>query len=349
MKFRLLQWLCCPACRTGELALEARRTRDRPITRGHFEEAEGVPEGVDLARGVETEVLEGSLRCPSCGARYPIAEGIPRMFPDGGSQGPESAHRWTTFDDAHPEWEQSFLDYAAPLRPDDFLGKLVLDAGCGYGRHAFYAARYGAEVVALDSSADAVASCAANTRQATRVHVVQGDLHRMPLRDHLFDIVYCFGVLHHLDDPDPVFRALGSRLRSGGRLLLWVYGTRQGVTLTVSDALRGVTAGLDPEELHRVSQVIAGGLRLFSHTPYAFLNRAPVAREVVRRLPVHDHYKWPFDVVVADIYDRLRIPVKHWFRGEQLEIMLTEAGYADVRVTRRVRNTESFRASGVRR
>ncbi|MFZ9888859.1 MAG: methyltransferase domain-containing protein, partial [Myxococcota bacterium] len=34
----------------------------------------------------------------------------------------------------------------------------MLDAGCGFGRHAFYAARWGAEVLAIDSSAEAVAS-----------------------------------------------------------------------------------------------------------------------------------------------------------------------------------------------
>lgn len=349
MKYRLLQWLSCPSCRSSDLAMDAQKTRARRITRGHFEATEGQPPGIDLDAGTETEVMDGALHCKGCGATYRIEDGIPRMLPRGYEGGPESAHRWTTFDHAHPQWEESFLDYAAPLVAKDFLGRFLLDAGCGYGRHAYFASRFGAEVVAIDSSADAVASCAANTDGSTRVHVVQGDLYRMPFKDELFDMVYCFGVLHHLDEPMEVFKGVGATLRSGGRLLLWVYGPRQGATLTLSDALRGVTTGLKPDELHRVSQVIAGGLRLFSHTPYAFLSKVPIAHEVVSHLPVHDHYRWPFEVVVADVYDRLRIPVKHWFRGEQLEIMMTEAGYADVQVTRRVRNTESFRVTGVRR
>ena len=56
-----------------------------------------------------------------------------------------------------------------------------------------------------------------------------------------------------------------------------------------------------------------------------------------------------FDVVVADIYDRLRIPVRRWFTREQLDSMLGNAGYADVQVSRRVRNNETFRATGVKR
>ena len=35
-------------------------------------------------------------------------------------------------------------------------GDLVLDLGCGFGRHAFEAARRGAAVVALDAGADEV-------------------------------------------------------------------------------------------------------------------------------------------------------------------------------------------------
>jgi len=42
------------------------------------------------------------------------------------------------------------------LRPGDRL----LDLGCGFGRHAFEAARRGAKVVALDAGDDEVAGCA---------------------------------------------------------------------------------------------------------------------------------------------------------------------------------------------
>ena len=79
------------------------------------------------------------------------------------------------------------------------------------------------------------------------------------------------------------------------------------------------------------------------------MGRAPLASAVVRPLPAHDPHQLPFDVVVADVYDRLRIPVRHWFTGEEVERWLTESGYADVHVARRVRNNETFRAIGTRR
>jgi hypothetical protein len=70
---------------------------------------------------------------------------------------------------------------------------------------------------------------------------------------------------------------------------------------------------------------------------------------VVSHLPVHEHHQWPYDVVVADVYDRLRIPVKRWFNREKVEQMYMTEGYTDVSVVRRVRNNETFQAMGRRR
>ena len=46
----------------------------------------------------------------------------------------------------------------------------------------------------------------------------------------------------------------------------------------------------------------------------------------------------------------MRVTVRdRYFTGEELEVWYADAGYADIRVSRRVRNSESFRATGVRR
>ena len=349
MRYRLLQWLACPACGEEDLRLETQKVDNDSTFTGSWTSDEGQDRGLDLDEKRVVEILEGALHCPDCGAIYPIRDGIPRMLPAGYAGAQASGHRWTTFDGSLPEYEENFLDMTHPLKPHDFLGKVVLDAGCGFGRHAFFAARYGAEVVALDNSDEAVASARRNTSGSQRVHVVQGDVQRPPFRPSAFDLVYSFGVLHHLAEPRQAFSALSELVRSGGRLQLWVYGPRAGTAAIASGALRGAAANMNDETLHRFSAGIARALRLFSHTPYRFLGGLPVVGSVVSHLPTHDHHKWPFEVVVADIYDRLRIPVLSVFPGEKLEIWLTEAGYADVRVSRRVRNSESFRAIGTKR
>lgn len=346
MKMRLLDWLACASCGEGSLDVTVTSQEERAAWTGHWEPGEVVP---GARHGKVTEVMSGSLRCRDCGATFPIVDGIPRMLPSGVEGGPSTGHRWTKFDQAVPQHEAFFLDLASPLKPDDFMGKLVLDAGAGFGRHAFFAARYGAEVVALDSSADAVASAAHNLDGNVRAHVVQGDIDHPPFKRGLFDLVYSFGVLHHVPDAKATFASLHQLVRPNGRLSVWVYGPRQGSLRLVTGALRGATREMKPEQLHRFSQALAAGIRVFSHTPHRFLGKAPVVGTVVNHLPLHDHSQWPFDVVVADVYDRLRVPVTRYLTGEELETWFAEAGYADVRVTRRVKNTESFRGTGVRR
>lgn len=349
MRYRLLRLLACPVCRDENLVLHTTRTRNTSTWTGAWREDERGAPGLSLGEYAHTDILEGSLSCSGCGRVYPIVDGVPRMVPEERDHGPISGHRWTTFEGTEPEYEENFKDMAHPLQPADFLGKVVLDAGCGFGRHAFYAARYGAEVVAMDWAPEAVASAQANCERLNHVHVIQGDLRQPPFKAQAFDLVMCYGVLHHLQDPLHAFRALGELVHPSGRVSIWVYGPRAGTTAAVAGALRGAANTMDDERLYGLSRAIASGLRLFSHTPYRLMRRLPVAGSIVTHLPAHDHHKWPFPVVVADIYDRLRVPVTGTFTGEELERWFADEGYADIRVTRRVRNSESFRGTGVRR
>ena len=345
MKYGLLEWLVCPACRASDLRLETRRTSANRTWAGQLDE--GTP-GYDPSTGELVEVEEGSLTCPECGQVYPIVDGVPRMALEDKVLTP-SAHIHTVFDASAPEWEKAFLDYASPLTPDDFLGRLCLDVGCGFGRGAFFAARYGAEVVALDLDPEIIATCRHNTREHLRVHPVQGDAACMPFRAGSFELVYAYGLLHHLEDPMAVFHQCSRMVSPGGRFSLWVYGPRQGTTAAISALLRGMVRDMPSEELLNVSKLIASVLRIGSHTPYRLFRHLPAARSVVSHLPLHEHHRWSHDVVVADIYDRLRIPVTRTFTREELEARFGAEGYLDVRTSRRVGNNESYRATGVRR
>lgn len=349
MQHRLLQWLACPACENDDLVLETTKTATEHSFPSSWEEGEQDLPGISEDGTERTEILEGALHCSECARVYLIQGGIPRMVLDGTDPTPASGHRWTRFDGTIPEYEDNFKDMSHPLEPESYLGKLVLDAGCGFGRHAFFAARYGAEVIAMDVAADAVASARENTQHLQRVHVIQGDVHRPPLRRAAMDLVYSFGVLHHLPEPKAAFKSLSTLVRPGGQLQVWAYGPRAGSAAVVSGALRGAAANMDDDNLHRLSSGLATTLRLFSHTPYRFMRHIPGGRSVVSHLPAHDHHKWPFEVVVADIYDRLRIPVLHTIPGEDLETWFVDQGFLDIKVTRRVRNSESFRGIGTRR
>ena len=109
------------------------------------------------------------------------------------------------------------------LRPGD----LFLDAGAGFGRHAFEAARQGATVYALDYAADEVVGTratfggmlAANEIPPTSFGgVLRGDATRLPFADGTFDCVVTSEVLEHIQNDVAVIAELHRVLKPGGRL-----------------------------------------------------------------------------------------------------------------------------------
>ncbi len=114
------------------------------------------------------------------------------------------------------------------LRPGD----AVLDLGCGFGRHAFEAARRGASVVALDAGraevdgvlATFVAMAEAGELVAGSAHaaVVQGDALALPFPDGAFDRVICSEVLEHIPDDRAAMAELARVLRPGGTMAITV-------------------------------------------------------------------------------------------------------------------------------
>ena len=111
-------------------------------------------------------------------------------------------------------------------------GDKVLDLGCGFGRHAFEAARRGASVVALDAGADEVNGVAAMfiamveagelAEGSVHANVVQGDALHLPFPDGAFDRVICSEVLEHIPDDLSAMSELARVLRPGGTMAITV-------------------------------------------------------------------------------------------------------------------------------
>ncbi len=111
-------------------------------------------------------------------------------------------------------------------------GDRLLDLGCGFGRHAYQAARLGAEVVAYDAGADevrnvldtfgAMSVAGEFDSEKARVGAVQGDALRLPFPDGSFDRVIASEVLEHIPDDETAMAELTRVLRPGGSMAVTV-------------------------------------------------------------------------------------------------------------------------------
>lgn len=155
MKRRLLEYLACRPC--------------------------GRPFALTVQREEDSEIIEGALTCSGCCDNFRIQRGIPRFVPAELSEEKRATaaafgYEWTHYSELNEQYRAEFLDWIYPLEPEAFRDRVVLDAGCGKGRHAWLSAEFGArDVVGIDLS-DAVEAAYQNTRQLPNVHILQADI-----------------------------------------------------------------------------------------------------------------------------------------------------------------------------
>jgi len=143
--------------------------------------------------------------------------------------------------------------YRLSMLPEDFTGMSVLDVGAFDGFYAFLAERRGAErVVAVDNEQyrlwvasrwgveleGAEGFRAIHRLLGSAVEYRRMDAFDLDRLEERFDLVYCCGILHRVENPLGLLRVLRGRTASGGTVLVETYGVRaearDGPTIRVS-------------------------------------------------------------------------------------------------------------------
>src|SRR5229473_2010288 len=210
---------------------------------------------LSCASKLESDQAAGFL-CPACKRVYPNLQGIAR-FVDAQHYAASFGFQWHRYQktqldhDELRESERHFLAKTA-LRPEDLKGKLVLDVGCGMGRFAEVATRWGARVVGVDLSASA--EVAARNLADRDFVAFQADVFSLPFAPESFDLIYTLGVLHHTPDCEKAVKVLPRFLKPGGTLAVWLY-SGYNKWYRFSDFWRKYTHRMRPQTLHSVLKV----------------------------------------------------------------------------------------------
>jgi SAM-dependent methyltransferase len=217
-----------------------------------------------------------------------VAGGVPRLA--GESYVASFGRQWNRYDVARDEEDEAVFRVKTGIDPHNLRGQLVLDAGCGGGRYARLAGRFGARVVGVDLS-DAVEKAAALCADLPEVLIVQGDLLDLPLAEGRFDAVFSIGVLHHSPDPRRAFAQVAARVRPGGRLAVWLYRKNTAPQEWLNAGLRAVTTRLPAPALEKIGAGLGvlGGIPVLNRT----LNKvANFSNHPDWTLRVCDNFDW---------------------------------------------------------
>ncbi len=106
-------------------------------------------------------------------------------------------------------------------------GDLLLDAGCGEGRHCFGALERGARVVGLDLDLGSLKKASGPLRVVAKTKgssggMLQGDAFKLPFRDATFDKIICAEVMEHVHDYPAAARELARVAKPGGRIAVTI-------------------------------------------------------------------------------------------------------------------------------
>jgi SAM-dependent methyltransferase/uncharacterized protein YbaR (Trm112 family) len=306
MKSSLVERLICPDC-AGDISLSE-----------------------DLVQEEKTgEIQSGTLSCMACGLSFPIENGIPRFVRSEWSgttdihTGARFGDSWQHYSRLHEKYTKQFFDWMAPVNQEFARGKVILDAGCGKGRHTAVLSNCGAEAVISVDIGSAIEVAYYNTGHLPNVHIIQADLKRLPLKP-CFDWVFSTGVIHHMEHPEVGFASLRSKCKPDGALSVWVYGRESNgwIVHLINPVRQAITSRLPGPLLHWLSFLLALVVLViarFIAQPWAWLQK----RVYLPSLFYQDYFAYiaDFDLEEIDhiVFDHLTAPIAHYLKRETVE------------------------------
>jgi 2-polyprenyl-3-methyl-5-hydroxy-6-metoxy-1,4-benzoquinol methylase len=248
--------------------------------------------------------------------------------------------QWSLFQD-----DERFLfeEWIAPLTPEVFRGKTVLECGCGGGQHTSFMAPLAASVTAVDLNTVDIAR--ERVREFANVSFVEADLGTMDLKEQ-FDVVICIGVIHHTDDPDRTFETLYRHCKPGGRIIIWTYSAEGNalVRFGVEPFRRLFLRKLPRAWLVALSRLITALLYPIVYTIY----RIPF----LSFLPYFEYFtnfrRLGFERNLLNVFDKLNAPQTRFTTRAKCLEWFTEARFRPETISIRPYAGVSYNLSGVR-
>jgi SAM-dependent methyltransferase len=245
--------------------------------------------------------------------------------------------QWSMFRD---DEEFLFLDWIYPNKLDDFRDKDVLECGCGGGQHTAMIAKYARSVTAVDLNTADIA--AARNKKLENVRFIEADVAQMKLKNE-YDIVISIGAVHHTDNADKTVENLVEHLKTGGKLILWVYSKEGNILVRkiVEPIRKLILRRMNATALYYLSMATT----VLMYIPIYSLYRLPL-----KFLPYYEYFenfrKLRFKRNTLNVFDKVNAPQVDFISLDRIEKWLNKDTFKDVHISHY--KGVSWRGSGVK-
>ncbi len=322
MKKSLLKYICCLYCKE-ELGLQ------------------------NIKKSQNKEIIDGELFCKQCRRIYPVFRGVPRILPDNLEERKLSianafGYEWKNFNKLHTLYQKQFLDWIYPVKGESLKGKVVLDAGCGKGRHVYYSAKLGAsDVIGIDLS-DSVDIAYYHTKMFRNAHIIQADIYNLPFRCS-FDFIYSIGVLHLLHEPATGFRSIMKFLGEKGLITAWVYSyeNNEWILKYINPLRKLITSRMQ----YPILKLLCTTFTLFYLYPVLKLIYKPINNHMkyISNCLFYNDYlfylsEFKFRDINCTVFDHLVAPEAHYLKEGEFKRWFLENNLKDIKITMRMKS-----------
>ena len=199
------------------------------------------------------------ILCNKCLSQYNIKNNIPRFVGEE-NYADNFGYQWNLYN-------QTQLDSKSNLNlsrnrffhvtkwEKDLSGQIILEAGCGMGRFTEVAIQTNATVFSFDYS-NAVDANYKNNGDSQNLHLFQANIFALPLKNNLFDKIFCLGVLQHTPDPKKAFFSLIPKLKKGGEICIDIYDFSFRTIFNLKYWFRPLTRLLNPNKLYKIIKLL---------------------------------------------------------------------------------------------
>src|SRR5262249_34032801 len=143
------------------------------------------------------------------------------------------------------------------------------------------------------------------------------------------DLVFSYGVIHHIPEPLPTMHAAYNALRPGGKCCIWLYGREgNGFYLAVATPLRWITTRLPDCALRGLSKILNIAADVYGAAcRFLPLPLRGYMRDVFVKLERRRRYEV--------IFDQLNPAYAKYYRKEEVQLLFERAGFVDIDVHHR--------------